>query len=100
MILVGYPPNKRGKAVLGLAAMLARSSGENLVVCTVVPAPWLPGLVREDTAYQSYVAGMADSALAQARAQLPPDIPAEFIRVRARSAPAACCRPPTSIRRP
>ena len=87
-ILVGYPPNKRGKAVLSLAAMLARSSGENLVVCTVVPAPWLPGLVREDAAYQSYIDGMADSALAQARAELPPDVPAEFIRVRARSAPS------------
>ena len=50
-ILVGYPPNKRRKAVLSLASMLARSGGENLVVCTVVPAPWLPGLVREDAAY-------------------------------------------------
>ena len=87
-ILVGYPPNKRGKSVLGLAAMLARSSGENLVVCTVVPAPWLPGLVREDTAYQGYVDGMAESALAHARAKLLPDVSAEFVRVRARSAPS------------
>ena len=88
MILVGYPPNKRGKAVLGLAAMLARASGENLVVCTVVPAPWLPGLVREDTAYQGYVDGVAESALAHARAKLPPNVSAEFVRVRARSAPS------------
>ena len=87
-ILVGYPPNKRGKAVLGLAAMLARASGENLVVCTVVPAPWLPGLVREDTAYQGYVDGVAESALAHARAKLPPNVSAEFVRVRARSAPS------------
>ena len=87
-ILVGYPPNRRGKAVLGLAAMLARSSGENLVVCTVVPAPWLPGLIREDTAYQGYIDDIAESALARARAVLPPDVPAEFTRVRARSAPS------------
>jgi nucleotide-binding universal stress UspA family protein len=87
-ILVGYPPNKKGKSVLGLAAMLARSSGENLVVCTVVPAPWLPGLVREDAAYQGYVDGMAESALAHARAKLLPDVSAEFVRVRARSAPS------------
>ena len=87
-ILVGYPPNKQGKSVLGLAAMLARSSGENLVVCTVVPAPWLPGLVREDAAYQGYVDGVAESALAHARAKLLPDVSAEFVRVRARSAPS------------
>ena len=85
-ILVGYPINKRRKAVLTLAAVLARSGGENLVVCTVMPAAWLPGLVREDTAYYDYVDGMADSALAQARADLPPDVSAEFIKVRARSA--------------
>ena len=33
-ILVGYPTNRRAKAVLSLAGMLARSSGEDVVVCT------------------------------------------------------------------
>ena len=32
-ILVGYPTNRRAK-VLSLAGMLARSSGEDVVVCT------------------------------------------------------------------
>jgi hypothetical protein len=45
-ILVGFPPKGRGKAVLSLAAMLSRSSGEPLVVCTVVPAPVVPRLSR------------------------------------------------------
>ena len=31
-ILVGYPINRRAKAVLSMAEMLARSSGEELVV--------------------------------------------------------------------
>ena len=59
--------------------MLARSSGEDLVVCTVVPAPWMPGLSRADEGYRSYIDESADSALAQARADLPTDVPAKFI---------------------
>jgi nucleotide-binding universal stress UspA family protein len=86
-IVVGYPPNRRGKAVLSLAALLARSSGEDLVVCTVAPSPWLPGVVREDTAFQSQIDDMTDSALAQARAELPADVTATFTAGKARSAP-------------
>ena len=54
-ILVGYPINRRAKAVLSLAGMLARSSGEDLLVCTVIPAPWMPGLSRADEGYRSYI---------------------------------------------
>ena len=42
-IVVGIAPEERGRAALHLAAMLARSTGDDLVVCTVVPAPWLAG---------------------------------------------------------
>ena len=69
-ILVGYPINRRAKAVLSLAGMLARSSGEDLLVCTVIPAPWMPGLSRADEGYRSYIDESAESALAQARADL------------------------------
>lgn len=86
-ILVGYPPNRRGKAVLNLAAVLARSAGDDLLVCTVVPAPWMPGMMRLDAEYQAYVDGLAELALDQARADLPADLPAEFTALRARSAP-------------
>jgi len=86
-ILVGFPPNRRGRSVLSLAAMLARSSGDSLVVCTVVPAPWMPGLNRLDTEYLAYTDKLAERALAQARAELPPDVSAEFIAVKARSGP-------------
>jgi nucleotide-binding universal stress UspA family protein len=87
-ILVGYPINRRAKAVLSLAGMLARSSGEDLIVCTVVPAPWMPGLSRADEGYRSYIEESAESALAQARADLPSDVTAEFITVQTRSAPS------------
>jgi len=86
-IVVGYPPNRRDKSVLSLAALLARSSGEDIVVSTVAPTPWPPGVVREDTAYQSQIDDMTESALAQARADLPSDVPATFTTVKARSTP-------------
>jgi hypothetical protein len=37
-LLVGYAPDGRGAAVLHLAAMLARSAQDDLVVCAVVPS--------------------------------------------------------------
>jgi hypothetical protein len=37
-IVVGYPPNRKGKAALNLGALLSRSSGEDLVVCVVAPS--------------------------------------------------------------
>jgi nucleotide-binding universal stress UspA family protein len=45
--------------------------------------PWLPGVVREDTAFQKQIDDMTDGALAQARA----DLPATFTTVKARSTP-------------
>ena len=87
-ILVGYPINRRAKAVLSLAGMLARSSGEDLLVCTVIPAPWMPGLSRADEGYRSYIEESAEVAVAQARADLPSDVSAKFTTVHARSAPS------------
>jgi nucleotide-binding universal stress UspA family protein len=86
-IVVGYPPNRKGKAVLNLAALVARSSGEDLAVCVVAPESWLPGLVREDAAYQSQINELTDGALAQARSELPADVSATFSTVKARSTP-------------
>ena len=87
-ILVGYPINRRAKAVLSLAGMLARSSGEDLLVCTVIPAPWMPGLSRADQGYRSHTEESAGVAVAQARADLPPDVPTKFTTVDARSVPS------------
>jgi nucleotide-binding universal stress UspA family protein len=87
-MIVGYAPDQRGKAALHLASMLSRSSGEELVVCSVVPAPWLPGMARVDAEYREYLEKTADQALELARSYLPPDVSARFIRHSARSAPA------------
>jgi nucleotide-binding universal stress UspA family protein len=90
-ILVGYPTNRRAKAVLNLAGMLARSSGEDVVVCIVAVDPWIPGVAR-DPGFRSYVDVLADNAEAQAREDMPKDVPAQFIRVAARSVPSGLVR--------
>ena len=97
-ILVGYPINRRAKAVLSLAGMLARSSGEDLLVCTVIPAPWMPGLSRADEGYRSYIDESAESALAQARADLPRTYPPSSPRFNPGLLPAAWWRRPNSMR--
>ncbi|MDX1887897.1 universal stress protein [Mycolicibacterium sp. 120270] len=84
-IIVGYPPNRKGKAALNLGALLSRSSGEDLVVCTVAPPPWLPGVVREDLTYEQQINAMIRDALEQARTELPSDVSATFTTVKARS---------------
>jgi nucleotide-binding universal stress UspA family protein len=84
-MVVGFAPDGRGHAVLHLAAMLARSGGEDLVVCAVVPAPWPPSPAKVDAEYQAYLQGVAENALSRARARLASDVPARFEVVHSRS---------------
>ena len=87
-MIVGYAPDERGSAALHLASMVARSSRDALVVASVVPAPWVPGMAKVDAEYREYLDATADAALEQARANLPGDVEATFVRHDARSAPA------------
>lgn len=87
-MIVGYAPDERGKTALHLASMLARSAGDELVVCSVVPAPWVPGMARIDAEYRKQLDQIADQALEVARRNLSGDVPARFERHSARSAPA------------
>jgi nucleotide-binding universal stress UspA family protein len=87
-MVVGFAPDGRGRAVLHLAAMLARSGGEDLVVSAVVPSPWPPSPAKVDAEYQAYLEGAAENALSRARARLPADVRASYEVVHARSAPA------------
>jgi nucleotide-binding universal stress UspA family protein len=87
-MIVGHAPDERGRAVLHLAAQLARSAGDDLVVCSVVPAPWVPGMARIDAEYRDELDRTADQALEVARRNLPDDVTATFVRHSARSAPA------------
>ena len=87
-LTVAYAPDERGKTALHLASMLARSFGDELVVCSVIPAPWVPGMARIDAEYRKELDEIADQALELARKSLPSDVSARFERHSARSAPA------------
>ena len=87
-LTVAYAPDERGKTALHLASMLARSVGDELVVCSVVPAPWVPGMARIDAEYRKELDEIADQALELARKSLPSDVSARFERHSARSAAA------------
>jgi nucleotide-binding universal stress UspA family protein len=87
-LVVAFAPDGRGKAVLHLAGMLARSADDELVVCAVVPAPWYPSPARVDAEYRDYLQQAARDALEKARSRLPSDLPARFVVHDARSAPA------------
>ena len=87
-MIVGYPPDRRGRAALELAGMLARSAGDDLVVACVVPAPWTPGMARVDAEYRGRLDAVADAALDEARSETPPGADISFVRHAARSAPA------------
>ncbi|MDA0162478.1 universal stress protein [Solirubrobacter ginsenosidimutans] len=84
--VVGFAPDGRGRAVLELAGMLARSAGEDLLVAAVVPSPWSPGPARVDAEYQAELGETAEAALSEARLRLPSD--ARFVVHHARSTPA------------
>jgi nucleotide-binding universal stress UspA family protein len=86
--VAGYAPDERGPTALHLAAMLARSSGEHVVVCVVDPEPWFPSMARVDAEYRAELAEEASDAVAHARKQLPDDVSATFVRHQARSVPA------------
>ena len=87
-VVLGLPLGERATAALELGALLARSSGTDLVVCAVAPAAWPPGLAKIDAEYQEYLDQVTQEALDAAKLALPDDVPASFVAVRARSTPA------------
>jgi len=87
-VVLGLPLGERATAALELGALLARSSGTDLVVCAVAPAAWPPGLAKIDAEYQEYLDQITQEALDAAKLALPDDVPASFVAVRARSTPA------------
>jgi|SRR4051794_1635550 len=69
-ILIGLAPGQKDDAALRLGAMLSRSTGEDVLVVAVVPAPWPPNPYQADKEYLAYQEARADRALARARAFL------------------------------
>jgi nucleotide-binding universal stress UspA family protein len=84
-LLVGLPRDERAATALHLGGQLARALDDDLVVCTVVPPPWPPGLGRVDAEYQDYLDHDAEQALDRARDLLAPGLAADFVVTRARS---------------
>jgi nucleotide-binding universal stress UspA family protein len=84
-VLVGLPRDERAPAAIHLGVMLARSLDQDLLVCTVVPPPWPPGMGRIDAEYQEYLDRSAQEAIEQARGLVPADRAADFVVARARS---------------
>jgi nucleotide-binding universal stress UspA family protein len=84
-VVIGLPRDERATAAVHLGSLFARSLGENVVVCTVVPQPWPAGLARIDAEYQDFLVQDADAALERARELQPDDVAAEYLVVRARS---------------
>jgi nucleotide-binding universal stress UspA family protein len=87
-IVVGYGAERGGRGVLHLAATLARSADDKLILCTVVPAPWPPSPAKVDAEYRAELDRTASEALDHARAQLAADVVASGRVHHARSAPA------------
>jgi nucleotide-binding universal stress UspA family protein len=87
-MVVGIAPDGRGRAALHLAGMLARSGGDDVLLCAVVPLPWPPSPARIDAEYRAHLDMIANDALEQARARLPENVEARSLVHHARSAPA------------
>ena len=85
-LVVGLPRDERATTALHLGGLLARSLGEDVVVCTVVPPPWPPGLGRVDAEYQEFLDRDAEQALERARGLMPDGVLADYVVVQARSA--------------
>lgn len=87
--LVGYSADKGGCEALRLGAMLARSAGGSVVAAVILPETWdHPSPAMVDVEYVQFLERHAEKTLAAARAEMPADVPAEFLHHHAESAGA------------
>ncbi|GAA3641943.1 universal stress protein [Microlunatus ginsengisoli] len=74
-ILAGLAPGRKGHAALHLGAMLARSSGEDLLLASVVGEPWPPNIGGGDSEYLALRDKIARQALAEADEMIRASVP-------------------------
>lgn len=88
-IVVGYTPEESGAAALALAGVLARSTGQELVVGVVVAIPQVPAdVLTIEGDPHGPLRRWADQVLDQARASVPADVEATYQVRLATSIPA------------
>ena len=68
--------------------MLARSAGDDLVLCAVVPESWPPSPARVDAEYREHVEREAHAVLERARERIGDDVEVSTLVHHARSVPA------------
>jgi nucleotide-binding universal stress UspA family protein len=86
-VVVGCTPKESGSAALQMAGVLARSTGEDVVVAVVVAAAWPPSTERVDADYRAYLTQRGEQSLAQAREWMPSDVKTTFVLHQATSIP-------------
>ena len=92
-LLVGFPAGHEDRSGLELAATLARSSGQDLALVTVVPTAWpTPVAGHTDREFEDWSQSRGRDAVRAAEALLAdhcPDLSATATFVQGRSAPSA-----------
>ena len=62
-LVTGVPLDGRGEVALQLAELLARSAGDDVLLCTVIREPWPPSPARVDAEYRAELATAASGVL-------------------------------------
>lgn len=92
-VLVGHPPRRADRAAISLGAMLARSLNTDLVVVSVLPAPWPTAVAGHgDRDHAEWVRTEGAAAVAEARTvlkEVADDLPSRAFSVVGRSVPTA-----------
>jgi nucleotide-binding universal stress UspA family protein len=86
-VVVGCTPKESGNDALEMAAMLARSTSEDVVVAVVVAAAWPPSTERVDAEYRAYLTQRGEQTLAHAREWMPADVKTTYELHHAASVP-------------
>jgi nucleotide-binding universal stress UspA family protein len=84
-MVVGFAPDE-DPAPLHLAALLARSASDRLVVATVVTSAWPANPRRFDAEHRAYQEQSGQPTLLRAKAHLAADVDATFVLHNSRSA--------------
>lgn len=84
-LLLGVAPHDLEAGVLSLGKLLAASTGEPMVVVTVIPTPRWPDASPVDAGFRTHLGGLAQDALRRAKERATPGAEMGFMVVHARS---------------